>query len=114
MVRIGHDMSGEEVLNRVSEYWDLSKPIPIPKFRLRCPICGADDEDIILRFANIVQREVPSENRYRSNVSFKCTRCSFTWVHGVVIPEEMARRHGIEGAKAKSFHWREIREMLEE
>ena len=103
--------SEKEVLERVKRAWDLSTDFPIPKFRIICPICKS--EAIQARNWQFQYRDVGG-CKYRCNVSFKCTQCSHAWVHGVVIPEELFRKH-VRGNvhQTKLYHWREVKKMLE-
>ena len=111
MVRIGHNLSEEEIFKRVGKYWSLDGFFPLPKFHVKCPECGAPDDEIIIREMTFTVRS-GSPRPFRCNVSFKCTRCSYSWVHGVVIPKEMASKHGLPYASAKSYTWREICKKL--
>lgn len=106
-MRIGHNMEDEELFDRVKKHWCLKGPFPLPKFKMRCPVCNAEDNDIILRQVTTALREY-SPHKYRANVSFKCTQCSFTWTHGVVLPDEVLRKWGIKGTKSKVYDWRQI------
>jgi len=110
-MKIGHDLSEEEIFSRVKEFWDLSGKFPLPRFELRCPICNASDDDIILREITFTVRRAGGIP-YRANVSFKCTRCSFTWIHGVPITQEMASIHGLDKGYARGYNWREIRKEV--
>lgn len=107
MARIGHSLSREEIMRRINEHWDFICGFPIPKFDVKCPICGAHGDDIIIRQYHFFRREMGGM-KYRCDVWFKCTRCSLTWVHGVVIPESIARMHGLLDGLAPSYHWREV------
>lgn len=101
----------EEVLERVKEYWDFVKGFPIPKKKIRCPVCGS--EDIQARNWQFVYKD-SGGCKYRCNVSFKCTVCSNVWTHGVVVPKEIFKMHVKDNPhKAKLYHWREVRKILE-
>jgi len=112
LVRIGHNLSEEQIFERVGKYWSLDGFFPLPKFHVKCPVCGAGDSEIIIREMTFTVRS-GSPRPFRCNVSFKCTRCSYSWVHGVVIPKEMASKHGLPHASAKSYTWREICKKLQ-
>jgi len=107
LARIGHNLTPEEILRRVSEYWDLSGKFPLTKSNVECPVCRASGDDVIIRLIGFTVRNAGGMP-YRANVSFKCTRCSAVWVHGVVIPEKMAKLHGLPKRPSKNYHWREI------
>ena len=103
-------LTEDEVLERVEESWDLSGDFPMPKFAVKCPVCGS--EEIQARLWQFTHKDSGGA-KYRCNVSFKCTRCSAVWMHGVVIPEEMFRKHVKENEnQAKMYHWREVKEMV--
>jgi hypothetical protein len=55
--------------------------------------------------ANFFQRK-PED--YRCDVVMKCTVCSAVWIHGVVVPEEMAKPR----IRAGGWTWREMREEI--
>jgi len=104
--------SEREVLEKVSKAWTISDEdlFPLPKFIVRCPVC--ESEDIQARNWQFTFKDSGGA-KYRCNVSFKCCNCSSVWTHGVVIPEEMFRKH-VRGNihQTKLYHWREVRELL--
>ena len=101
----------EEVIRRVKQAWDLSLDFPMPKFDLRCPVCGSFD--IQARNWQFVFKD-SGGCKYRCNVSLKCTYCSAVWIHGIVIPEELFRRHVKENEhQTRLYHWREVKEWLQ-
>jgi len=106
--------SEEEVLNRVSKAWTIEEGdvFPLPKFVVECPVCKS--VDIQARNWQFTLKD-SGGNKYRCNVSFKCTQCSAVWTHGVVIPEIMFRKH-VKGNihQTKLYHWREVKKLLEE
>ncbi len=104
-------LSKKEVMERVNSFWDFSKGFPFPKTNLSCPVCGHD----VLQVRNWGFAFKDSGGcKYRCNVSFKCTRCSFVWVHGVVIPKDVFDKFVPKGQYGKSYHWREVKEMIDE
>ena len=99
----------ETVLKRVQEKWDLSGDFPLPKWDIRCPVCGSPHVQARnWQFAY----QYNSPTKYRCNVSFKCTECSAVWIHGVVITEEMFRKHVKIDNKPVYYPWREVKEKL--
>ena len=108
-------LSKEEILKRAEEAWDLSGDFPIPKDIIRCPVCGS--KEIQARYWLFHPSGNPdSRVKYRCDVSFKCTRCSAVWVHGVAIPEELYKKHISEPGKQSSmrYSWREVKKILEQ
>jgi hypothetical protein len=97
---IGHDLSKEEILERVNSAWNLSGAFPVPKCKVKCPVCRSND--IFIKQCVFFKRK---ENDYRADVSFKCTYCSAVWTHGVVVPEKMAK------PMKGSWSWRKMREV---
>ena len=99
-----HNLSQEQILGRVQQYWDLNGLFPFPKFKLQCPICG--NNEILLKHMNFF----PRNNSYRCDVACKCLHCSYVWSHGVVIPQRMFLEHQRRGQL--SYTWRQIKEVL--
>ena len=108
-------LSKDQILKRVEESWDLSGDFPMPKDIIKCPVCGS--KEIQARFwAFHLSSDPHSRVPYRCDVSFKCTRCSAIWIHGIAIPEEMYKKHAsLEPGKqaSKLYRWREVKKILE-
>lgn len=88
-----------QVLERVSERWDLRYRAPWPRWVVRCPVCGAEgvrseamgtDGELVMRACNYHAR-VNSPTAYRADVSLKCTRCSHVILFGIVVHEDAWR-----------------------
>jgi hypothetical protein len=99
----------EEILERVNKYWDLSCSLPFPKFDLGCSVCKSDE--ILLRqwLFHDRSKRTGSKHGYRCDVSFKCTQCSFVWVHGILVPKEMFEKY----RDKRMVTWRKVKEILE-
>ena len=68
-------------------FWDLSSDlIPLPKRKMRCPICGCDV--IWFKSVSVVRRPTG----YRADVSVKCNDCGLVQTFGVHITDEEYRR----------------------
>ena len=109
-------LSKEEILKRVEDAWDLSGDFPMPKDAIRCPVCGS--KEIQARSWSFFPSPDPNSRiPYRCDISFKCTRCSAVWIHGVAIPKEMYKKHAsLEPGKRASvrYSWREVKKILEQ
>lgn len=101
--------STQELLERVEEMWDFTYSLPLPKFDLTCSVCKSNE--ILLRQWNFHDRtkRTGSKHGFRCDVSFKCTRCSYVWVHGVAVPKDMFRKH----QNNRLVLWRKGKEVLE-
>jgi len=101
----------DEVLRRVKKKWEFIKGFPFPKFIVRCPECGSTE--IQARFWHFHYRN-KGGCKYRCDVGFKCTVCSLAWVHGVAIPEEEYKKRMPPNQISITYHWREVKKILEE
>ena len=99
----------KNVIDRVKGKWKLCY-FPLPKFTIKCPVCGS--EDIQARNWQFVYRDVGG-HKYRCNVSFKCTVCSFVFTFGLVIPEKLYKMH-LDTVGSKIYHWREVKKWFDE
>lgn len=87
------NISSESVIDRVKMRWDLSGPLPVPMWDVKCPICGALMSNDGIQAREWRFREQPtSTNPYRCDVALKCTECSYMWRHGLVITEVMYKQ----------------------
>lgn len=104
------DFTTEQTKQRIDRKWDLTGPVPVPKFEPECPQCGQIGEDLILmKSCKFFRKGVfGSDNPFRCNVKFKCFVCSCAWMHGVVVPEEMAREFELN----KIIHWRKMKRLM--
>jgi hypothetical protein len=100
--------TSEEIEVRAGEHWDLTGPLPLPKFEVVCPVCRSNEVQLRL-FARTTQRKGGSKHPYRVNVSFKCTLCSCVWWHGVWVPKAMW-----EPLAGGEIPWRQAVRMIEE
>ena len=107
-------LSKEEILNRVEEAWDLSGDFPLPKVPIKCPVCGSGEIQARNWIFHLARDPSISRVPYRCDVSFKCTRCSAVWVHGIAIPEKIYRKHVKTGEKQRGYYWREVKKILEQ
>ena len=105
-----YQVDKEEVFRRVKERWDLTGPLPVPKWDVTCPICLAkmSEKGLQGRIWNFHMRGPDSRFPHRCDVSFKCRHCSFVMTFGVVVPEAMHNK-----ARTKSgYSWREAHIVL--
>lgn len=84
---------------RVEQRWRLVGGfIPLPRFPLRCPVCGS--ADIQLRHVSYHTSATESRGQappWRANVHTKCRECSYVLgAFGVVLFNEEAYRAGKE------------------
>ena len=96
----------EDVLARVREKWDLSGPLPLPKWDITCPMCQAKMSEGLIqgRMWNLHERNTGGTVSGRCDVGFKCRVCSFVMTFGVLIPKEICDQR-----RTKSgHHWREV------
>lgn len=104
-------MTPEEVEKRVNEMWTFEK-FPRPKFEIKCPICGSTE--VMIRQWSFDYKDSGGA-KYRCNVSMKCTVCSCVLpTFGLVIPEELFKQHVTHKYRARIYHWREVKKILEE
>ena len=105
------NLTPDEVLKVVSEHWDLTGNFPLPKWDVVCSSCRQPRVQAqFWRFSRYTSHN--GRNPYRCNVSMKCTHCSHVMMFGVFIPEAMYQYHLTNGVK--SYHWREVRRLLQE
>ena len=110
---IGHNLTEQEIFNRVEKIWDLSGPFPLPYKLFLCPVCRANET--IIKQCQFFKR---SGHNFRCDVAFKCTVCSAVWPHGVKVPEKMAAK-GMKKSTLNVTHltgplytWREMKEII--
>ena len=102
MYIIGSDETRRDVFARIDENWDVSGIWPKPTFNVVCPHCRADLVIMVGVVFNKMQ-SVEHGNPCRAEIKFKCPKCSYVWVHCVVIPQRMYEYH-----KGKAYHWRDF------
>lgn len=98
-----------DVEARVSDYWDMVAGfIPVPKRAIVCPQCGWP----VPHLSRMIWHHRESSALDRCDVSFKCTRCSMYWTHGIPVSTAAvaaAKEHfGVPEAQ-----WREVRDTLQ-
>lgn len=100
--------SSDDVHEQVNKSWKWVKGfIPVPKFTITCPECSHDK----IQLSNIsYSKRGDSKHPYRAEPSFKCTKCSFFWTHGIVCSEDVFRK-GTGDKKRLTWRWREVREV---
>lgn len=96
----------EETMNRIHSKWEMSGPVPLPKFEVKCPVCS--EKKPLLKGALFHTRRKVSSNPFRCDVKFKCIECSFVWAHGLVVPREMAVQHDFN----RTIHFRELQRKI--
>lgn len=100
------------VHDRVSARWvfaDGTFPVPVGGW-LACPVC----RDTVIQLARYhFHRRRDSATYYRCDVQMKCTACSATWTHGVVVPKAVWKR-GMDGENtARVWQYREVCDVLD-
>lgn len=100
-------------LEKTLNQW-IIEPIPTPRFEVACPVCSLSSagKHILIRqwrYHRRATKYASQHNTYRCDVSFKCTGCSFVWVHGLVVPHDHYERMTKEGP---TWHFRKGRELL--
>lgn len=100
------DFTTEETMERIHAMWNMSGPVPLPKFELHCPVCHS--KEVLLKGALFHTRHKVSSNPFRCDIKFKCIICSFTWQHGLVVPREMAIQHDLN----RTIHFRELKRAI--
>lgn len=99
--------SPAQLLERVERRWDLSGPVPVPRWDVECPSCRGTE--VALRQCSFHYRhKTGSKSPWRCDVSFKCLECSLTFTFGVPVPQ------GMYEAVPRTLGWREVKELLEE
>jgi hypothetical protein len=99
------DFTEKDVQKQISRMWDMSGPVPVPKFNPDCPYCAHDE--VLLKHARFhLRNNKRSQNPHRCDIGMKCTACSAVWQHGLVIPEDMFPGKQIWG-------WQKMKEELE-
>lgn len=91
------DAFSEGVDERVTAQWDLSGPLPIPRFPRYCPRCCigtvylySDDETLVVKDWRFHERRTSgSPEPWRCDVRMKCVRCSLVLSFGVKVPKPM-------------------------
>ncbi|TYP92071.1 hypothetical protein LX73_2317 [Fodinibius salinus] len=101
------EFTPEEVQERINKMWDMSGPVPLPKFDLQCGFCG-HEEVLIKHLRYHMRNKNRSSNPHRCDVGMKCTLCSAVWQHGLVVPEE---KHP---GRDRIYGWRWIKEQMQE
>ena len=84
-------MEVEDELKIIGRKWTIGEedPFPLPKFTVRCPICG--NKHVQLRLIQFIYKT--EGYPYHANVSFRCTRCGAVWNHTIPVPEKMFKLH---------------------
>lgn len=100
-----------DVPAKVQEHWVLVAGfIPVPRKTLRCPQCRCD----VPHLSHMGWHErKPSPTPGRCDVVFKCTRCSFHWVHGVPVPPGAVEAGRDMFGPLGRAEWREVRDILD-
>jgi len=82
----------DDALKLTARKWTIGDgdSFPLPKFTIRCPVCG--NKHVQLRLIQFIYRP-EKEHPYYANVSFRCTRCGAIWNHTIPVPEQMFNLH---------------------
>jgi len=103
----GYDAA--EVTKRVSAAWAFRLGfLPWPRFLIRCPTCYAADAQL----QRISFGKHPGTIPGRADVSIKCCRCSYLFVFGVPVSEEVYRQ-AVKPDGSRSWDWREVQMRLQ-
>lgn len=110
------NLSADDVLERVNDWWDLTGPLPWPKSRLECPFCA--HLNVHAREWRIGARRAsdgrPGRVGYRCDLMVKCTVCSAVWAYGIPITRKDANRYGVRGGSDRPavYSWREALPLI--
>lgn len=93
------DAFAEGVDKRVAYYWDLTGPLPLPRFRRYCPRCNIardflfrEDESLVVKDWKFHERRSSGTSQpYRVDVRLKCVRCSLVLSFGVRVSADYYR-----------------------
>lgn len=104
---------GTDPLEVQREHWDLTGLVPVPRFNVSCPCCGASRSSRAIQARTWQFHEAPSLEsayRHRCAISFKCRHCSHVFHFGVVVPDAMAK--AAEHHDRKYLTWRQAAQLL--
>lgn len=94
----------------VDAAWELVGGfIPVPREQIVCPQCRHP----VVHLSRMVWHHRRPSALDRCDVSFKCTRCSLFWTHGIPVPTT-AVVASIGQFGVPEAHWRDVREALDE
>jgi hypothetical protein len=89
-------------LEKQKENWEYTGDwrIPlIPKFKIRCAVCGNEDVRFKEYYPHLREYKVTGKQP-RIDMTYKCCNCAYVWKHGVHITED--------------YYWKIIEKMQEE
>jgi hypothetical protein len=91
-------------------WWDFSGALPLPRWDVRCPSCGATRTGGAILLREFAFHERGGQGHrwpYRCDVRCKCVRCSMTWAYGVPVPLEQYNEQ-----KGRPIGYREAMRLL--
>jgi hypothetical protein len=90
-----HDVSADEIMETVNQYWDFSYPLPLPRFTLAC-LCGSNRWQARLWLFWDRTDGGTQEHRvkWRCDTSLKCTFCGRVEIFGVPLTEDWVEYWG--------------------
>lgn len=109
----GHWSEGRA--ERTEGMWDLSYPLPVPRFRPTCPIC--DSFPLMVKDWKFHTRvRTGSSSPWRCDVRMKCPGCSYVGAFGLAVGEDYYQpASAIHTPRlGRSYSWREGRRLLSE
>jgi hypothetical protein len=114
-MRLFPDDHDGEALIRTQRVWDLSGPLPLPRYELRCPSC-AIGHLAVKDWKFHSRSNVGSKHPWRCDTRLKCMTCGCVHIFGVVVPEEMftAMSKRLVTKSTSWIHWRAGRIIIEE
>lgn len=110
------DAHRQGMATRIAQAWDLSWPLPIPRFAMRCPRCCFPEAPLVIKDWKFhVRKDTGSKAPWRVDVRLKCMDCSIVLIFGVALDETTyeAARRAIPASLFRGWiHWREGKRVL--
>lgn len=97
---------------RVTAFWDLDHPLPMPRRRIDCGQCGGFM--IVKQWWFHDRTKTGTNSPYRCDVQTKCIDCSFVAVYGIAVPKTMWIKRPTPLTKDKRIYWRQGVQVLEQ
>lgn len=100
---------------RLDAMWDLSNPLPVPRFQPRCPVCACFPL-MIKDWKFHTRVRTGSASPWRCDVRMKCPGCSYVAAFGIAVPEQYYQAtSAIHTPRLGRYvSWREGRRLLTE
>ena len=104
-INVGHKMTPEEILERVNKFWDTDRKFPVPRKKIKCPVCQGEDLYIAMWQFFRKPSKMPS---FRCDIAMKCSICGYSWIHGLTITEEQYELGG-----KRRWSWQAVQKQWE-